>query len=126
MSTNQSNYSYSSTSYSSSSYSSSSNSNPNGGQPQTHSFSEHITSDPSGSTIHRTTQEPGQAPVQETMNVGPDGKYLGGGGGGGGAGQQRLEQGRVEEIEDGGGEGDKDREYEERMEEEYAKREGGA
>lgn len=112
----QGSYSYSSSSYSSSSYSSGS-----GGPPQTHSYSEQVTSDPSGSTIHRTTQQPGQAPVHETMNVGPDGKYIsGGGGGGGGTGQPRLEQGRVEEITDA------DREYEERMEDEYAKREGGA
>ena len=51
------------------------------------------------------------------MNVGPDGKYISGGGS---TAQPRLEQGRVEEIPD------TDREYEERMEEEYAKREGGA
>ena len=62
-------------------------------------------------------QEPGQGPVQETLNVGPDGKYIGGGSG---SGQQRLEQGRVEEVTDA------DREYEEKMEDEYAKREGGA
>ena len=108
----QNSYSYSSSSFSSSSYNSS-----NGGPPQTHSYSEQITSDGSGSTIQRTSQEPGQAPVHETLNVGPNGKYIGGSNG---SGQPRLEQGRVEEVTDA------DRDYEERMEDEYAKREGGA
>ena len=76
-------------------------------------YTEGTSSNPSGTTIHRVTQEAGRAPVHETTRLPA----------GGSAAQQvaGLENSkRIEEISD------KDREYEERMEDEYAKREGGA
>lgn len=91
-------------SFSSSSYSSSTDSSGN-------TYTESTISNPSGTTIHRTTQKAGQAPVAETTRL-PAG------------GTQQVEgvdnTKRIEDVTDA------DREYEERIEDEYAKREGGA
>ena len=76
-------------------------------------YTEATSSNPSGTTIHRSTQEAGQPPVHETTRLPV----------GGSAAQQVSGLGnskRIEEISD------TDKEYEERMEDEYAKREGGA
>ena len=92
-------------SYTSQSYSSSTNGSG-------HSYSEATVSDPSGTTIHRTSQESGQPAISETTRLPAGGTAAVGGGADNGR--------RIEDVTDA------DREYEERMEDEYAKREGGA
>jgi len=93
-------------SYSSSSFTSS----RNGEGPQIWSSTESRSSNPQGTTIHRTSEQPGQLPTQETLRFDESGKVIG----------QPRETGRIEDVSDA------DKEYLERMEEEYAKREGGA
>jgi hypothetical protein len=122
MSNQQSGSYYASASFtaSSSSYTGSSNN----GDPQGHSKSitETMTSnDRDGTNIRRTTEETGKPTLQDETYIPPGGRQLGGGGrddgGGGGAG-------RIQDVTDE--QKERDREYEERMEDEYAKREGGA
>ena len=91
--------------FQSSSYSSSTDSAGN-------TYTESTSSNPSGTTIHRTTQEAGQPAVSGTT-------HLPSGGGNAqieGMGSNR----RIEDVTDA------DQQYEEKMEDEYAKREGGA
>ncbi len=92
--------------FSSTTYSSSSDSSGN-------RYEEHTSSNPSGTTIHRTTQESGKPAVSETTRI-PTG----------GAAARQVEgfdsQGRIEDVSD------KDKLYEENIEDEYAKKEGGA
>lgn len=94
----------SSSSFSSSSYSSVTDSSGN-------TYTESVTSNPSGTTIHKTTQRAGEQPTSETTRL-PANQ------------NQQVEGGdsgkRIEDVTDA------DREYEEKMEDEYAKREGGA
>lgn len=108
MSNQQSNFT--STSYSSSSYTTSSN----GGAPQTTSHSERTFTDPSGTHIVRTSQEPGQEPKEERLHLDAQGRLEQSSGG------AAASRGRIEEASDA------DRLYDERIEDEYAKREGGA
>jgi hypothetical protein len=98
--------SYSSQSYSTSTFTSSSN----GDVPQTWRRTESTSSNPQGTTVHRTSETPGQAPTQETLRLDESGKLVG---------EQPATTGRIEDISEA------DREYIERMEDEYAKREGG-
>jgi hypothetical protein len=116
MSNHQSSYtSYSSsTSYTTSS-SSSSNSNP--AQPQTKSYTETANYDSrTGGNITRESRETGQPTLTERKEIPVQGQVQqGGDGSGGGAGR-----GRIEDVTD------RDQEYLERMEDEYAKREVGA
>ena len=77
---------------------------------QTRSYTEATHSDPSGTKVHRTAQEPGQAPKEERIEYDGSGRRL----------QEAGSRGRIEDVTD------KDLEYEEKMEDEYAKREGGA
>lgn len=78
---------------------------------RTTSYTESTHSNPSGTTIHRTSQQPGQAPTNETVHLPA-------------SGNARIEDGgareRIKDVTDN------DREYEENMENEYAKREGAA
>lgn len=77
-------------------------------------YTESITSNPSGTTIQKTTQRPGEPPTTETTRLPVNGRQQVEGG-------DRQEAGeRIEDVTDA------DREYEERIEDEYAKREGGA
>ncbi|KAL6703027.1 hypothetical protein ACN47E_010303 [Coniothyrium glycines] len=92
--------------------SSSSSSTVNG---QTTSRSETLYSDPSGTRVHRTTQEPGQAAREERYEIDSSGRRVEGGNSGG----------RITDVTDEE-QKKRDAEYEEKMEEEYAKREGGA
>ncbi|ORX95255.1 hypothetical protein BCR34DRAFT_549884 [Clohesyomyces aquaticus] len=93
-------------------------SNINGAQ---RSYSEATYSDPSGTRVHRTSQEPGQAPREERIEYDSAGRRI--------QGQRNGQEsrGRIEDVTD---EREKEKEaerlYEEGMEEEYAKREGGA
>ncbi|KAF2261473.1 hypothetical protein CC78DRAFT_608248 [Lojkania enalia] len=99
-------------SFSTTSYSS----NING---QRSAYTESTYSDPRGTKVHRTAQEPGQVPQEERLQYDSAGRVIQGGGSGV---ERRIEGSRVEEV----GEDEGKREYEERMAEEYAKREGGA
>jgi len=76
-------------------------------------YTQSTSSNPSGTTIHRTTQEAGQAPVSQTTRLPASG-----------AATRQVEgldnSKRIEDVSDA------DQAYEERMEDEYAKREGGA
>ena len=66
--------------------------------------------------MYRTTQEPGEARTKERIEYDANGNRIGDIDG----------RGRIEDITDAEREKDEEREYVERMEEEYAKREGGA
>lgn len=99
--------------YSSSSYSSYSSTSDG----QTTSYREATRTDPSGTSVARESREPGQAPVQERYHVPTSGS---GTIEGGATGNTR---GRIEDVTD---ETEADKQYRERMEDEYAKREGGA
>lgn len=84
---------------------------------ETRSRTETSHSDPSGTRIHRSSQEPGQAVREERVEYDSAGRRVEGAG-----------RGSIEDVTEAGdgGQAARDREYEERMEEEYAKREGGA
>ncbi|KAF2737259.1 hypothetical protein EJ04DRAFT_561671 [Polyplosphaeria fusca] len=103
-------------SFSSSSFSS----NINGRQS---SHSETSYSDPSGTKVHRTSQNHGEEPREERIHYDSSGKIIDDGGA-----RARIEGNRVEDVTDkeDAEQRRKDQEYEERMENEYAKREGGA
>ncbi|KAI9665960.1 MAG: hypothetical protein M1821_003895 [Bathelium mastoideum] len=103
---NQGSYYSSSTSYSS--YSSTSNG-------QTTSYTEHHRTNPQGTTVTRESREPGQAPVQERIHVPASGS-------GAIEGTSGADRNRIEDIT----EEEAAKRYEERIEDEYAKREGGA
>jgi hypothetical protein len=85
---------------------------------QTKSHSETTYSDPSGTRVQRVTQEPGQQPREERFEVDSSGRRV----------EAAARGGRIEDVTDKEEEEQKgnDGAYEERMEEEYAKREGGA
>jgi len=109
---------YASVSYSytsSSSSSSSSSADPEGASVR---YTESSTTDPTGTTIHRTQEERGKAPYSETTHIPAGGQIEDAGPG---SGDSR----RIEDVTDEE-QARRDKEYEERMEDEYAKREGGA
>jgi hypothetical protein len=109
MSNNQ----YYSSSYSSVSYSSSSTSTEPTGK--TTRFTQSSSTDPRGTTTHRTAEETGKQPYQETTYTPAGGRLESSG---------AVTQGRIEDVTDE--QAERDKEYEERMEDAYAKREGGA
>jgi len=74
---------------------------------RTTSFSEERHSDPEGTTIYRTSQQPGEERKEERVRVPVE---------------RDGERSRIEDVSEKDGEDG----YEERIEEEYAKREGGA
>ena len=98
--------------YSSSSYSSYSTAS-NG---QTTSYSETTRTDPSGTTVARESREPNQPAVWENYHVPASNST--------GSAIQGGERGRITDVTDE--EQEAARQYEERMKDEYAKREGGA
>lgn len=108
-----SNFSYSSSS--STSYSSSTTAN---GQTQGTAYHEESHSTPSGTSVRTVQQNAGEPAVQETRHYDPHGRELLNPANGNG-GEQR----RIEDVTE---ESDTDKLYRERMEDEYAKREGGA
>ncbi|KAK7190891.1 hypothetical protein DPSP01_007848 [Paraphaeosphaeria sporulosa] len=83
---------------------------------ETRSRTEATYSDPSGTKVHRSSQEPGQAAREEKLEYDSAGRRI----------ESTGERGRIEDVTDTEGQAARDREYEERMEDEYAKREGGA
>lgn len=108
------------TSSSSYSFSSSSTSTSNDGQTTGHRSTQQTTSDPTnGTTVHTSTQNLGEPTVQETRHYDPQGRELLEGSSGSNGSR------RIEDVTDSK-QAERDAEYEERMEDEYAKREGGA
>ncbi|KAF2441580.1 hypothetical protein P171DRAFT_488030 [Karstenula rhodostoma CBS 690.94] len=83
---------------------------------ETRSRREATYSDPSGTRIHRSSQEPGQAAREEKIEYDNAGRRIEGAG----------ERGRIEDVTEKEEQAARDKEYGEKMEEEYAKREGGA
>ncbi|KAK3059926.1 hypothetical protein LTS18_009745 [Coniosporium uncinatum] len=113
-------YSYSSSSFSSSSFSSTSNGQTTGTRSATHQ-----TTNPSGTTTHTLNQNLGEPAVIESRRYDDKGRELIDTGYTGAAGSGRTignGNGRVEDVT----ESEADRVYREKMENEYAKREGGA
>ncbi|KAF2183399.1 hypothetical protein K469DRAFT_710900 [Zopfia rhizophila CBS 207.26] len=82
MSSQNQNYSYSS-SASFSSFSSTSNG-------QTRSYAEQTHTDPSGTKVHRTMQEPGQPPVEERFQYDASGNRI----------EEAGTRGRIEDVTD--------------------------
>lgn len=124
-------YSFSSSSYSSSSSSSNTNNGPGRSEKQSHAYSSEQHSGPQGTTVRTTTQDNDEPAVEETRHFNPSGREVPGDGDSRAPGRT-LEgsttgnvQGRVDDVS-GLSEADTDRIYRERMEDEYAKREGGA
>jgi len=114
----QSSTSFSSTSFTSSSYTSSTSSD--GHTTHTgHREARHASTDPSGgTTVWQATQDLGQPIMEQERRFDAEGREMIGGGDAGRA--------RIEDVSEEGQQEERDRLYEERMEEEYAKREGGA
>ena len=108
----------SSFSFSSSSYSYSSSSSNNNGQVTGSRQTQQTYSDDSGTTVKSTSQNIGEPVVSEERRYDTQGRELLSGTDGAGANR------RIEDVSDE--QKKRDREYEERIEEEYAKREGGA
>lgn len=116
----------SSYSYSSSSYTTSSTSNGANGTQTTGSRSAHASStDPSGNTtVQSASQNLGEPVVAESRQYDSQGRELIGEGSGSSAGRIAGSEGegpRIEEVTD-----ENEKKYLENMEDEYAKREGGA
>ena len=112
--------SYSSSSYSSSSTDADGNMKTSGTRNATYS-----TTDPSGRTVQTSSQNFGEPVVQEIRRFDSSGREVPTLESTGGAGADRMigtGNNRVEDVT----ESEADKEYRERMEEEYAKREGGA
>ena len=86
---------------------------------QTTSHTQHTYSDNAGTHVHRTSQQPGQAPIEERFEVDSSGRRIAEGSTSG------SNQGRITDVTDEQ-QKENDRLYEERIEDEYAKREGGA
>jgi hypothetical protein len=69
--------------------------------------------------VHQTSQAPGQALREERFEVDNNGRTIA-------EGTSGSSQGRIQDVTDEEQQKENDRLYEERMEDEYAKREGGA
>lgn len=85
---------------------------------QTVSNSEQTYSDPSGTRIQRTHQAPGEAPRVERFETDANGRQL--------EDPRTTGAKRIQDVTEEEEAKAKERVYEERMEGEYAKREGGA
>lgn len=82
---------------------------------QTRSHSETAYSDSSGTRVHRTSQNSGEAPREEHFEVDDSGRRVEG-----------TNQRKIEDVTDQEDQTAKVKKYEEAMEDEYAEREGGA
>ncbi|KXL43426.1 hypothetical protein M433DRAFT_155910 [Acidomyces richmondensis BFW] len=113
----QTNSSFTTTSFTTTSISSSTS---NGQTTRTgHRAAQQTSTDPSGTTtVRQATQDLGEPVVERERRFDADGREMIGGG-------DDLGRARIEDVSEVGQE-ERDRMYEERMEEEYAKREGGA
>ena len=110
------------TSQTSSSYSYSSSTSTGGDtQTQGQAYSQETRSDPSGTTVQTSSQRLGEPVVQETREYDAQGRELLT------DGSARLPSGSERSIQDvSENRSEADKLYEERIEDEYAKREGGA
>ena len=108
-------------SYTSSSYTSYSSSSTSGGQTTGHRYAEQSHTNPQGTTVQTASQKLGEPVYTESRQYDSSGRPMVEGSSVG-QGTHRIEGGRVEDIS----EQEADRRYRERMEDEYAKREGGA
>jgi hypothetical protein len=95
-----------------------SSSSTSDGQTQSYTASQTSSTDHSGTTIHRFAQRHGEPVVQETTRLGPDGRTIGSSDG-------HHQHHKIEDVTDQE-QSVADQKYEERIEDEYAKREGGA
>lgn len=86
---------------------------------QTTSRTQSTYTDNSGTRVYQTSQEPGQAAREERYEIDNNGRRIADGSTSG------SNAGRITDVSDEQ-QRENDRAYEERMEEEYAKREGGA
>jgi len=113
------NFSYTASANITSSFSQSSSDHPQG---KTKTFHQSMTSnDRDGTTIRRMQQESGKPTVHDESYIPPGGRRV----------ESAPNSGngrRIEDVtdQDQQSQADRDRQYEERMEDEYAKREGGA
>lgn len=114
--------SFTSSSYTSFSSSSSSNSN---GQSTGHSYQQQSSSHPGGTTVRTSNQTLGGPTVEETRHYDNQGRELLGAPTGMSNNQHRIQDIEVEDVTDEP-ETEADKRYREAMEDEYAKREGGA
>ncbi|KAI0906775.1 hypothetical protein F4823DRAFT_605626 [Ustulina deusta] len=89
----------------------SSSTSSNGGPPQNTAYAERSFTDNGRTTTERMHQLPGKKPVYESSEQAGSRRVEGGG---------AESQNRITDVTDA------DRQYQERMEDEYAKREGGA
>ncbi|KAE8441736.1 hypothetical protein EG329_004522 [Mollisiaceae sp. DMI_Dod_QoI] len=112
----------SSFSYTSSSYSTSSSSQD--GQRIGQAHHQTTSSNPSGTTVHTRSQNLGEPVIQETRRYDSEGNQILGDGRTLGQGGYGNVDRRIEDVTDD--QNERDREYSEKMEDEYAKREGGA
>jgi hypothetical protein len=85
---------------------------------QTKTQSETTYSDPSGMRVHRTSQNSGEPARDERFEVDNSGRRV--------EGKATASQGRIQDVTEEEEQKANDRNYEERMEHEYAKRDGGA
>lgn len=76
--------------------------------------------DATGTRVHQTSQDPGQPMREERFEVDNSGRRIADGSTNG------SNAGRITDVSEEEQQKENDRLYEERMEEEYAKREGGA
>lgn len=86
---------------------------------------QHTNIGPSGTTVHQTSQTLGEPAREQTRHYDNQGRQLVGGG----EERGRIKDGEeftVEDVTEEEAQKEKDRQYEEKMEDEYAKREGGA
>ncbi|KAI0401656.1 hypothetical protein F4802DRAFT_418568 [Xylaria palmicola] len=97
----------------------SSSTSTNGGPPQSTTYAERRFTDGAGTTTERVRQLPGQLPVYESSER-PGNRRVAGAGAASSSPSSSSSQNRIEDVTDA------EKKYEERIEEEYAKREGGA
>jgi hypothetical protein len=84
----------------------------------TQAHSETTYSDPSGTRVHRISKNPGEAAREERFQVDSAGRKI--------QGTAPTSQMRIEDVTEEEQQKANDKKYEERIEDEYAKREGGA
>lgn len=112
--------SFSFSSSSSVSYSTSTQSSSGNGTTSGHAYRQESHSTPEGTTVRTTTQNLGERPVVETQTYDSRGRAIEGGNGS--AANTGNSSRQIEDVT----EEEADKLYRERMEDEYAKREGGA
>lgn len=106
-----------SSSYTQSSYSTSSTQTTTNGQTTGFTQTSSSHTDPSGTTFHSSHQTHGEPPQTQTRHFDTSGRELL---------DERSSAGRIEDVSASQSQTERDAQYEERIEDEYARREGGA